>query len=695
MMKSFSNLKFMDFINSMLVKIPFPKFNPLLTNIPIMYKIMSTVVIAVLIPMITCTYISGRMVSDNIEEAEKARLFSTLDSSALYIEDYSKKARDNATILSNASELRLYCTNGNSIGASQFLVQLASEIGMDFAMVADKDKRLLTRTDRPLESGADLSEDHMIKSGFAGFKNVSMYPSASGIVIQAVSPIKSSTAATGVQTIGAIVAQYNIDRRFVESIKKISGAEITLYSDNNVISTLLEEKEPGSITEEELRISSVMQEKLVKTKEKQIEKKTIGGNLYYLGYVPILNNRSELIGMLSIAIQQDVTASAKRKVQQYIFAVGLVGIIFAILFAILMSRSIANPIKRLVLDTKVIANGNLNYKSSINGKDEVGQLAGGFNEMADSLRKLVDQVLSTVAATGSSTEALDSLIKDINGISVDVECISEKVKHGSQNQYNYLGQTKDEMEYVSTEAAEISSRTLEITRQANIARQVVDKESGSLKELSENMDITKAAIMNMTDRIGDFKLNLQQIRKMVEIVTSIAAQTKLLALNAAIEAARAGDAGRGFGVVAEEIRKLSDESANSIVAVQDIIKSLFDEMDATKNIAENSACDFERCIGISKRIEQSFVEIVESFNIIDTGIFDISSKADMQAMNVDKVSNIIKDVGMIAQRAQDQSELMHEGAASQSRLLGELIDELDKLKCDIEKTHLVAMNFKL
>ena len=79
--------------------------------------------------------------------------------------------------------------------------------------------KLLTRTDKPLQSGEDLSQDYMMKSGFAGFKNINKYPSEAGIVIQSVSPIKSSTAATGVQTIGAIVTQYNIDRRFTEHIK--------------------------------------------------------------------------------------------------------------------------------------------------------------------------------------------------------------------------------------------------------------------------------------------------------------------------------------------------------------------------------------------------------------------------------------------------------------------------------------------
>lgn len=677
-------------------KVPFTKWHFTLSDISIRDKIIATVVIAVLIPMAVSTYISGSMVAGKIEESEKERLFDTLDSSISYIEDYRKKARDNASILSNAAELRLYCMNGNNIGASQFLVQLASEIGMDFAMVADKDKRLLTRTDQPLKAGDDLSEDYMIKSGFAGFKNVNVYPSAAGIAIQAVSPVKSSTAATGVQTVGAIVTQYNIDRRFVENIKKTNGTEATLYVNDIIISTLAEEKalDKDSI-EKELGISSTMKEKLLDPKTSQIEKRNIGGRLYYVAYKPILNSRSESVGILSIAVPQDEAALAKRNVQLYIFMIGLAGIVFAVLFAVLTSKSIAKPINRLVLDTKVIAEGNLRYKSGISGKDEIGQLAEEFNEMADSLRKLVNQVLQTVAAASGSSEALNSFIKDVNEITVEVEAISEKVKQGSQEQYEYLGQTRSEMEHVSAGAAEISGRTLEIAGQANTARQVMEKEAGSLRDLSDNMDITKATIMNMTGRIGDFKLNLQQIGKAAEIVTSIAARTKLLALNAAIEAARAGDAGRGFGVVAQEIRKLSDESGNSIVTVKEIIKALFAEMDETINVVKNSADNFEQCIAISKGAERSFEEIVVTFKEIDGSISDISAKADMQALNISKVSSLISDVESIAQRAQEQSELMHEGAISQSSFLGELIRELERLKGDIEKTHSVVMNFKV
>jgi len=630
-------------------KRPYQKLSKL-SNVSIRNKIISIVIIAVLIPMGMSTYISGKTVADKIENEAKARLFDTLDSSIFYIEDYQKRAKDNASILSNAAELRQYCTDGDNLKASQFLVQLSSEIELDFAMVADKDKKLLSRTDQPMRSGDDLSNDYMIKSGFAGFRNTIIYPTANGMTIQSVSPIKSSTAATGVQTIGAIIIQYNIDRHFVESIKEMNGMETALYVGDSIISTLVDEKDPNlSEIKSELRISSDMQDRLAKSKEQQIETKKIEGKLYSVAYKPICNNKSEIVGILSIAMPQDEIVTAKKNVQIYIFMIGLAGILFAILFTALTSKSIVNPIRKLVSDTKVIAEGNLIYKSDINGKDEVGRLASEFNAMADSLRNLILQVRHTVDTSTSSSKTLTLYIKDVREISHKVEAISESIKQGSQEQFEYLNQTKSEITNVSISATEISSQTEEIVRHTNTAKQVVEKEANSLKELANSMYFTRDTIMNMTNKIADFKLNLQQVRKAVGIITAIAAQTKLLALNAAIEAARAGDAGKGFGVVAEEVRKLSDESNNSIAIINGIIKALFTEMEATINVVKESASNFERCSTIANSTEKSFGDIVHTINEVNSMISDISGKAGMQAANTDKISNIIRDASIISQ----------------------------------------------
>lgn len=666
------------------------------SNVSIQKKIIIIVIIAVLIPMCISTYISGKTVADKIENSEEIRLLAILDSSTLLIEEYQKKAKDYASIISNAAELRQYCMDGNNIGASQFLVQLSSEIGLDYAMVADKDRKLLTRTDQPLRSGDDLSDDYMTKSGFAGFRNINVFPSEKGIVIQSVSPIKSSTAATGVETIGSIVTQYNIDRRFVENINKLYGLDTTLYVNDIVISTFEDENMSGSMKiNPDLKISDRLMKQLNSSKESYIETKKISDKLYSVAYKPILNNKSQTVGIISIAMPQEEIVLAKRNVQIYILIIGLVGIILAILFTAFTSKSIVNPISKLVRDTKVIAKGDLLYKSAVKGNDEVSQLADGFNIMADSLRNLVLQVLQTVNITSNSSKTLILFINNVREISLKVESISESIKDSSQEQFEYLNQTKKEITNVSVSAAKISKQTGEIVNQTNTAKFVVEKEADSLKNLASNMDLTKETIMNMSNKIANFELDLQQVRKAVDIITELAARTKLLALNAAIEAARAGDAGKGFGVVAEEIRKLSDESNKSIGTINHIIEALFTEMEATISMVKDSEYNFEHCSTIANNAEKSIEEIVDTINKINSMILDISSKATMQATDTDKITSIICEVRTISENTSSQSGIMHKDALKQSQYLANLVKELDKLMIDIEKTDLVVKKFNV
>lgn len=664
------------------------------SDVSIRIKFITIVVISILISMGISTYFSGKTVASKIEEAERTRLFNALDSTIYQIKDYQKKAVDNASILSNSAELRQYCVDGNNVSASQFLVRLSGEIGLDFAMVADKDKRLLSRTDQPLKSGDDLSEDYMIRSGFAGFKNIKMYPSEKGLVIQSVSPIQSGVAAKGVVTVGAIMTQYNIGGCFLENIKDTYGVEAILYSKEYIITTFNDEKTVGNEKlNTELRIDSNIRKTLDMKKENLIEKKSIGGRFYNVAYKPIKNNKAEIVGILAVATPQDGVAAAKKSVQFHILLVGLTGILLAVIFTAIASRRILAPINRLVKDTNVIAEGNLRYRSVVAGRDEVGQLAVEFNRMADSLRGLICQVLQTVDTTNSSSENLVQFVKDVREISEEMEVVSERIRNGAQEQFGCLELTKDEMDNVYLAAEEIFNRTAEIVKHTDAARLAFEKETGELKHLSNNMNITKETIISTVTRIEDFKLNLQQIKKAVEIITAIASQTRLLALNAAIEAARAGESGKGFGVVAEEVRKLSDESSKSIVVIKDIMKALFAEMDDTVGAVRESTGRFEQCIAIANSAEYSFGEIVNSFGEIKEMIADIAGKADLQASNIDRVTNIIIGVSRIAQSSQEQSELMHEGALKQSKYLGGFIEEFGGLTSNIGAIYAAVEKF--
>ena len=209
------------------------------------------------------------------------------------------------------------------------------------------------------------------------------------------------------------------------------------------------------------------------------------------------------------------------------------------------------------------------------------------------------------------------------------------------------------------------------------------------------MNFTKDTILNMAARIDSFEKNLKQIKGTTDLITSIASKTKLLALNAAIEAAGAGDAGRGFGVVASEIRQLSDESHSSVKNIEGIIQKLFLEMKATAIVADESVKQFELSNDIVIKTEKSFIKIVEDINRINNMIAEISQKSELQSLNTNRISTYINDINSISEKSYDESQILYEGAVSQTLGLVKVSEELDSLMKNIEDSHIAVKKFKI
>lgn len=161
----------------------------LLKNVSIKNKIISIVIVSVLIPMALSTYVSGKIVAQSIEKEFQAKVSNIMDYASNRFIDYQKKALNNASILSNVTELRQYAAESNNVKIVQ--------------------------------------------------------PSEKGILIQGVSPVKSDVSATGVRTVGVIVTQYNIDERFIKDIKQLYNVEATLYIKDQILSTLKSDKSTG------------------------------------------------------------------------------------------------------------------------------------------------------------------------------------------------------------------------------------------------------------------------------------------------------------------------------------------------------------------------------------------------------------------------------------------------------------------
>jgi methyl-accepting chemotaxis protein len=352
-----------------------------------------------------------------------------------------------------------------------------------------------------------------------------------------------------------------------------------------------------------------------------------------------------------------ISSSARIWVMGILVACIVIGILEALVIAHLLSA----PLRELAQKAGQIAAGDLRVSIEQTSNDEVGQLSSAFGAMTQSLRELIGSVVETSAQLSSAA--------------TQVNTTAEKMSTGTEEvaaQAGTVATASEEMAATSTDIANNCHMAADASQQAAATTtkgfEVVKHTVDGIRSRGEGTRSNARIIESLGERSD-------QIGAIVATIEDIADQTNLLALNAAIEAARAGEQGRGFAVVADEVRALAERTTRATKEISDMIKAIQNQTRAAIVSMEEGVKDTERGIAEAAQLEGSLHEILERVNDVSMQVSQIATAAEEQTATTNEITN---NIHQISQVVQDTSRGAHEsaGAAQQMSHLAEGLQSL-------------------
>ncbi|MDA1476207.1 methyl-accepting chemotaxis protein TlpB [Bacillus changyiensis] len=358
-------------------------------------------------------------------------------------------------------------------------------------------------------------------------------------------------------------------------------------------------------------------------------------------------------------------------------------------------RGISKPLNQLVTSAKQISNGDLTQKIEVRSKDEIGQLATSFNDMAESLRTLIGTIQESVANVASSSEELtasaDQTSKATEHITLAIEQFSngvesqgEKVETSSQQ----LGQMNGMLREMSTVSELITESSVQSTKVAETGGELVQKTVGQMNSIDQSVKQAEGVVKGLEGKSKD-------ITAILRVINGIADQTNLLALNAAIEAARAGESGRGFSVVAEEVRKLAAQSADSAKEIETLIQDIVKEIEHSLSMFQSVNHEVQSGLKITGETEASFKHIHEMTNEIAGKLQTMNATVEQLSGGSQEISGAIEEISDISKESSASIQDIAASAEEQLASMEEISSSASTLEQMAEELRDLTKKFKI
>jgi methyl-accepting chemotaxis protein len=486
--------------------------------------------------------------------------------------------------------------------------------------------------------------------------------------------------------------KFNENFELVDTIGEDTGDTVTIFQGDTRIATNVLVNGNRNIG---TKVSPEVAEVVLKQGKNYYGTAEVAGNMYQTAYMPLKSKSGETVGIFYVGAPQSIIDEIISNFMMKFLILVIIIVIISSLIVLWFTRRLQKRLAAITSAIELAGKGDFTTEVIDETGDELTDLSNSYNDMKGNLIIMIKGVLETSEQVAASSEELTAGAEQTSKATEQITEAIQQIASGSDTQTQSIEESARALEELTFGIANIAETSAAIAENGTQASTHAEEGGKYVNQTSQQMNMIHSTVNETSKVIKLLNERSQQIGDISKAIIDIANQTNLLALNAAIEAARAGEHGKGFAVVADEVRKLAEQSQDSSSQISDLIRQIQIDMNQSNDSMDTVKYEVENGLGIVSNTQKSFELILRSMVEMGEKIDGMAATAQQMSASTQEVSATVSGVTTISRESSMHSQGVAASAEEQLASMEEVSASAQNLSKMAENLQNTVSQFKI